>query len=554
VTGLVNAATFGNVFLQDTMGGTPTASSAGFAATAPVNGSPYVISVSGVTAPAGYGATITSNGQVNVSPYVVNLNGSRAYNGTTAMPGNVFATGALVGTQTLTITGTGTVANGNVGTGKMVTPGTLALGNGSNGGIASNYTLVGGNHSAGITPAQISFGTNNVVKVYDGNTNAAGSAVVSSGALFGSDTFSGGTFVFADPNVGIGNKQVITSGVTISDSNGGANYNIAYSLNSTSTISPFIVSLNGSRQYDGTVNMQGSILTTNALVGTQTLTLSGTGSVADAGSGTNKPIALGSLVLGNGNNGGLASNYTLSGGTHLASIVGVLLDITANNATKTYDTSAWTGGNGVTYSGFLSGDTEASLTGTLVYSGTSQGAINAGTYGIMPGGLSSSNYILNFVGGTLNITPAMLGIAANSAVNIYSGLGWVGGNGAVYTGFKGSDTAASLNGTLVYGGTSQGAINAGNYSIIPGGQSSPNYTINYTNGNLIVAPASLGIVADNASKRYGDTLAFVGNEFRSNGLKNNETIGQVTLVSSGANPIASVNGSPYDIIVMDARG
>jgi filamentous hemagglutinin family protein len=554
VTGLVNAASFGSVFLQDSLGGSPTASSAGFAATAPVAGSPFAISVSGITAPAGYGATITNNGQVTVTPFVINLNASRQYDGTVNMPGSFLGAGNLVGSQTLTLTGVGTVADRNVGTGKPVTPGTLALGNGSNGGIASNYTLIGGTHVASITPAQISFGSNTVVKVYDGNVNASGSAFISTGALFGSDSFTGGNLAFADKNVGIGNKQVIISGVTINDGNGGANYNIGYTQNSTSTISPFVVSLNGSRQYDGTLNMPGSILNTSALVGTETLTVSGTGTITNGGAGTNKPIAPGSLVLGNGSNGGLASNYTLSGGTHLASILGVLLDVSANNATKVYDSTAWTGGNGVTYSGFLAGDTQASLNGTLVYSGTSQGAINTGTYGIMPGGLTSSNYILNFVGGTLNVTPAMLGIAANSVVNIYSGLGWVGGNGVTYSGFKGTDSPASLTGALVYGGSSQGVINAGNYSIIPGGLSSPNYTIAYANGNLIVAPASLGIIADNATKGYGDSLSFVGNEFRSNGLKNAETIGQVTLVSSGANPVASVDGSPYDIIVMDARG
>lgn len=383
VTGLIDASAYGNVFLQDTLGGTATASSAGFAATAPVNGSPYVISVSGITAPAGYGATIFNNGQINVSP--------------------------------------------------------------------------------------------------------------------------------------------------------------------------FVVSLNGTRQYDGTMGMAGSILNTSALVGSETLTVSGTGTVADANVGNDKPLMVGSLALGSGSNGGLASNYTLTGGTHLASITGALLDITANNASKTYDASAWIGGNGVIYSGFVAGDTAASLTGTLVYSGTSQGAVNAGNYGIMPGGLASGNYIINFAGGTLNVTPAMLGISANSAVKIYSGLEWVGGNGVVYSGFQGGDSAASLNGTLAYGGTSQGAVNTGNYSIIPGGQSSPNYTISYSNGNLIVAPASLGIVADNASKRYGDSLDFAGDEFRTNGLKNGETIGAVTLVSAGANSGASVNGSPYDIIVMDAR-
>ena len=56
-------------------------------------------------------------------------------------------------------------------------------------------------------------------------------------------------------------------------------------------------------------------LTTGTLVGTETLTLSGTGTVADKNVGTAKALTLGSLALGNGSNGGLASNYTFTGGT-----------------------------------------------------------------------------------------------------------------------------------------------------------------------------------------------------------------------------------------------
>jgi len=41
------------------------------------------------------------------------------------------------------------------------------------------------------------------------------------------------------------------------------------------------------------------------------------------------------------------------------------------------------------------------LGGTLTYSGNSQGAVNAGSYTIIPGGLTSSNYTITFDPGTL---------------------------------------------------------------------------------------------------------------------------------------------------------
>jgi hypothetical protein len=45
---------------------------------------------------------------------------------------------------------------------------------------------------------------------------------------------------------------------------------------------------------------------------------------------------------------------------------------------------------GVTYSGFVDGQTASVLSGTLNYAGTSQGATAAGTYGIRPEDLTSN--------------------------------------------------------------------------------------------------------------------------------------------------------------------
>lgn len=87
------------------------------------------------------------------------------------------------------------------------------------------------------------------------------------------------------------------------------------------------------------------------------------------------------------------------------------LTITANGFTKTYDRIAYTGGNGVVYDGFVNGESTAVLTGTLTYTGNAQNAINAGTYLIQPGGLSSSNYNISLVAGNLVINPKGLTIA-----------------------------------------------------------------------------------------------------------------------------------------------
>ncbi|MGE4457429.1 MAG: MBG domain-containing protein, partial [Arcobacteraceae bacterium] len=79
------------------------------------------------------------------------------------------------------------------------------------------------------------------------------------------------------------------------------------------------------------------------------------------------------------------------------------LSVTALDDTKTYDGVAYSGGNGVSYNGFVNGEGVSELGGTLAYGGTSQGAVNSGDYTIVPSGLTASNYELSYIGGALSI-------------------------------------------------------------------------------------------------------------------------------------------------------
>jgi hypothetical protein len=160
------------------------------------------------------------------------------------------------------------------------------------------------------------------------------------------------------------------------------------------------------------------------------------------------------------------------------------LAVTANNAIKTYDGLAWSGNNGVSYSGFVNGETSAVLGGALAYGGSSQGAVGAGSYAITPSGLTSGNYTIAFNDGTLTVNPAPLTVTANDVSRFYDGMAFTGGNGVVYSGFVNGETSAVLGGALVYGGTSQGAVDAGSYAITPSGLTSSNYAIAFSDGTL----------------------------------------------------------------------
>ncbi|WP_143053963.1 MBG domain-containing protein [Parapedobacter koreensis] len=86
-------------------------------------------------------------------------------------------------------------------------------------------------------------------------------------------------------------------------------------------------------------------------------------------------------------------------------VVPKALTITAKDATKTFNGLAYNGGNGVDYDGFVDGDGVAVLNGELTYEGDAQGAVDAGTFSILPSGLTASNYAITFVAGTLTIEP-----------------------------------------------------------------------------------------------------------------------------------------------------
>lgn len=90
------------------------------------------------------------------------------------------------------------------------------------------------------------------------------------------------------------------------------------------------------------------------------------------------------------------------------------LTITANDFTKIYDRIAYTDGNGVIYDGFVNNETASVLNGTLSYIGSSQNAINAGSYLIQPSGLSANNYAVSLVAGNLVINRKGLTISAAS--------------------------------------------------------------------------------------------------------------------------------------------
>ena len=160
--------------------------------------------------------------------------------------------------------------------------------------------------------------------------------------------------------------------------------------------------------YDGTTTATlnaGNFLLTGWVGSDGATVTKSTGTYDNANAGSGKTVT---VSLANGDYAATGStnltNYSISGNVGI--IDKAALTVTANNASKTFDGNAWSGGNGVSYSGFVAGQDASILSGSLAYGGTSQGAVNAGNYTITPSGLTSGNYAIAFNNGALTVAPA----------------------------------------------------------------------------------------------------------------------------------------------------
>ena len=242
------------------------------------------------------------------------------------------------------------------------------------------------------------------------------------------------------------------------------------------------------------------------------------------------------------------------------------LAVNAKSQTVTYNGTSFSGGNGVTYSGFVLGEDPSVLSGVATYSGSSQGAKNAGTYAIQAGGLNSGNYQFTYNPGTLTINKAALTVTALNQNKTYDGLVFGAGYTLGFAGFVGGENDSVLDKSgLTFGGSSQGAIDAGTYTITANGLVSGNYDFNYGSGTLtigkaaqnLVLPASLlgsletgagGISAQVSGNVKPATYSIVDS------LGNTLTDGRATIDGSGTLSLGKILGANDFTLRVDVAG
>jgi hypothetical protein len=346
-----------------------------------------------------------------------------------------------------------------------------------------------------------------------------------------------------------------------------SNYSVTYNAY-TGTVSkkPLTITATGPTKEYGTALTAGTSSTnfthsgerSGELVTSVTLTPNAAGLSATTAAGSSYAVTP-SLATGTG--GFLESNYSVTYNAYTGTVSKKSLAITATNQSKTYGSAFTFGGNEFTSSGLQNSETIGSVTLTSTGSAAAA-AVN--DYPILPsaatgGTFNAANYTITYINGILTVDKKALTITA-STVNKNYGATLSGGTGSTAftsSGLANSETIGSVSISYGTGSAATAAVGTYSGSVTPsaatgGTFATGNYTITYASGNIVVVAVPLTITAINQSKTYGSAFTFGGNEFTSSGLQNSETIGSVTLSSTGSAAAAAVN--TYPIVPSAAAG
>ncbi|RAZ46218.1 hypothetical protein DP175_07725, partial [Polynucleobacter paneuropaeus] len=374
---------------------------------------------------------LTVAGTISITPLTLNISvssPSKVYDATNAISAKTLTASNLVTGDQLTITGSGTYASSNAGSGLSYSLSTVAL----SGADAANYAYSGSiaGTNGVITKAVLTISGATVAnKTYDGTNTASFSGgtlngLVSADAINVTLTQAGS---FSQSN--IGNNLVVTAADTLSGTAAG-NYTLTQPTGLTANITAKVLTVTGTtvtnKTYDGT-NV--ATVTGGSLVGVvsgETVTLTQAGSFSQSNVGTGLAVTIADTL------GGASSNYTLTQPTGLtANITPKALTVTINTQTKVYDatdTALLTAGTATnsgsyTLTGFVAGQgayitqTNATYNSANVSGASSVNASLTSANYTAIGSTNLSNYSLPVsITGLGSITPASLTMTAASSV------------------------------------------------------------------------------------------------------------------------------------------
>jgi hypothetical protein len=476
-------------------------------------------------------------------------------------------TAGLIGSETVSATGTASFNSQDVLSANLVTVNSTLLIDGGNGGLASNYQLAAGQTvAASITPQTLTASVTAPNKVYDANATASPTLSITAG-LVGSETVSAtGTASFNSKDVLSANLVTVNSAILIDGSNGGqaSNYQITSGQTVAARITPQTLTASvtaPNKVYDASA-LAAPTLVLNGLIGSETVSAIGTASFNSKDVLTANHVTVNSISLvdgGSGNTAGLASNYQLvAGQTAVAHITPAPLTATVSAPDKVYDGSIRANPTLNISSGLVGSET-VTATGTGSFNSKDVLSANLLTISdvtLSDGGSGSSaglasNYSLAS-GQTVaaRITPAALTASVSLPGKIYDGSTSVTPVLSITSGLVGSETvnvagAGSFNNkdvlsanlltissvTLSDGGSGSSAGLASNYSLASGQTIAASIT-----------PASLTITSEDKARVYGDANPDLTTTLT--GFVAGETLATSGVTGSGSSVVNATQTSP----------
>ncbi len=248
----------------------------------------------------------------------------------------------------------------------------------------------------------------------------------------------------------------------------------------------------GSRTY-GTAFAPGATASSGLAVAYTSTTLT----ICTVSGTTVTPVGVGTCTV-TASQPGDASYRAATSVTQSFTVTKAPLTVTADDKTKVYGQAnpAFT----ASYSGLVNNDTAGALGGTLSFATAATAASGAGSYDVTPSGLTSGNYAITFVKGTLTVTKAPLTVTADDKTKVYGQANPA--FTASYSGLVNNDTAGALGGTLSFATAATAASGAGSYDVTPSGLTSGNYAITFVKGTLTVTKAPLTVTVTDVGKAY----------------------------------------------------
>ncbi len=514
----------------------------------------YTISISLGTLP----ATLTNytyafvNGTMTVNPTSVTASvtaANKQYDGTSnATISGCSLTGVLagdIGKVTCSAASAAFASSSASSTPQTVTAAGITL----SGTAMGNYQLAStsATTTATINPFQVTASVTAASKPYDGTSNATITGCSPTGVLAGDSgavTCAAASAAFASSNANSTPQTVTATGITL---NGGAagNYQlVSTSATTTATINPASVTASVtaiSKPYDGTstANITGCSLTglLSADNGKVTCSAASATFASSNASSTPQTVTAAGITLSGG-----AGNYQLvsTSATTTATINAASVTASVTAISKPYDGTS-TATTSCSLTGVIAADSSkvtcSAASAAFASSSASSTPQTVTAVGITLSGGSSANYQLVSTSATTTATinSAPVTASVTAANKPYDGTSSATITGCsltvVIAGDKVTCSAASaafaspaaISQTVTATGITLSG-GAGNYQLV-----STSATTTAT-----INPASLTITAGNQSKNYGQTATLGTTAFAVNGLINGDTVGSVTLTSTGA--------------------